>query len=100
MIKQKLHIGVLIREIFSEEGTGSLVFVKNFLNLPQFLNDEFEYSFIIETPKEEQDFQGNKLSSNLKFISLSDYNPNEHRVKLSFLESIKFKVGARNTQCK
>ena len=93
MIKQKIHIGILIREIFSEEGTGSLVFVKNFLNLPQFLNDEFEYSFIIETPKKKHGFQGNKLCSKHKFISLSDYNPNKHRLKLSFLESIKFKVG-------
>jgi glycosyltransferase involved in cell wall biosynthesis len=94
MIKQKIHIGILIREIFSEEGTGSLVFVKKFLNLPQFCNDEFECSFIIETPKKKQGFQGNKLYSELSFISLSDYNPNKHRVKLRFLESIKFKVGS------
>jgi glycosyltransferase involved in cell wall biosynthesis len=94
MIKQKIHIGILIREIFSEEGTGSLVFVKNFLNLPHCLNDGFEYSFIIETPKKKQGFKGNKLYSKHKFISLSDYNPNKHRVKLSFLESIKFKVGS------
>ena len=93
MINKKLHIGILVREIFSEEGTGSLVFVKNFLNLPQFLKDEFEYSFIIETPKKKQGFKGYKLYSKHKFISLSDYNPNKHRLKLSFLESIKFKVG-------
>jgi len=94
MIKQKLHIGVLIREIFSEEGTGSLVFVKSFLNLPQFRNDEFEYSFIIKTSKKKQGFQCNKLNSESNYISLSDYNPNKNHLKLSFFESIRFKVGS------
>ena len=94
MIKQKIHIGILIREIFSEEGTGSLVFVKNFLNLPQFLNDDFECSFIIGSAKKKQGFQVSKLYSELKFISISDYNPNKNLLKLSFLESIRFKVGS------
>lgn len=94
MINQKLHVGVLIRKIFSEEGTGSFTFVNSFLQLPTVLKSTCEVSLIFDSNEEIKKFRKLHKNNNAQCLNLDAFNPNCGNDQLTFIESIRFRFGS------
>ena len=95
-MKKKLRIGIYIREIFSEEGTGSFTFVNSFLKYGTQDRPRFEFCFIFNDQSSIDILRKSKDAKNVSTLKLSDYNPNEKQdiISISLTEKLRFRLGS------